>query len=166
MYTSIFQTSLFRCFQISPKMGCAAKKNRVRSAHCNRAAKATSISGHAVLKHNDDCNGRNPFFQFLAHFRKCSNNCLGHLSSGRVTLIASKVWNCMSLSERKPFIAAARRFNYTYRSRSKKVNWVLEKLRKTAAGEECRPQAQWMLMDFLKSWQESVVRDLIDYKQN
>lgn len=147
-------------------MGRAVKNNRVRPAHCNSAAKATSISGHSMLKQNNDCNGRNPFFQFLAYFRKCSNNCLGHLPSDRVTLIAGKVWNYMSLSEKEPFIAAARRFNYTYRSRSRKVNWVLAQLRKSAAGEECRPQAQWMLMNFLKSWQESVVRNLLDLDHN
>lgn len=83
-------------------MGRAVKNNRVRSAHCNSAAKATSISGHSMLKQNNDCNGRNPFFQFLAYFRKCSNNCLGHLPSDRVTLIAGKVWNYMSLSEKEP----------------------------------------------------------------
>ncbi|EDV59479.2 uncharacterized protein Dere_GG10619 [Drosophila erecta] len=128
-------------------MGRDGKKSGVSGGsapHCH-ASKASSISGYSVLKHRDDGNGRNPFFRFLAHFRKCFNNCLGHLPSGRVTLIASKMWNCMSQAEKEPFIAAARRFNYTYRSRSKKVNWVLEKLRESAAGV-CQPQAQWMLI--------------------
>ncbi|XP_039502158.1 uncharacterized protein LOC120458541 [Drosophila santomea] len=148
-------------------MGRAGKKSGVRSQPRCQAAKATSISAYSMLKHKDDGNGRNPFFRFLAHFRKCFSNCLGHLPSGRVTLIASKVWNCMSRTEKEPFIAAARRFNYTYRSRSKKVNWVLEKLRESAAGVS-QPQAQGVLINSIRSWQESVLKDLLvlDYNQN
>jgi len=82
--------------------------------------------------------------------------------------MASRVWNCMSLEEKKTFIAAARRFSYTFRSRSKKVNWVLDKLRESAAGAEYQAQVLWILMNGIKSWQQCVLNGLLDvhYNQN
>lgn len=154
------------CFKILAKMVRSERKCGARSASCGHVSKTTSISGHSIGKHNGI--GRNPFFRFLAHFRKCFRTWLCHLPLGQVTLMASRVWNCMSLEEKKPFIAAARRFSYTFRSRSKKVNWVLDKLRESAAGAEYQAQALWILMNGIKSWQQCVLNGLLDvhYNQN
>ncbi|XP_016957478.1 uncharacterized protein LOC108029609 [Drosophila biarmipes] len=147
-------------------MGRSERKRVVRPASCGHVSKATSISGHSIVKHNDNGNGRNPFFRFLAHFRKCFRAWLYHLPLGQVTLMASRVWNCMSPEEKKPFIAAARRFNYTFRSRSKQVNWVLGKLRESAAGAECQTKALWILMRGIKSWEQCVLNGFLDVHNN
>ncbi|XP_017001106.2 uncharacterized protein [Drosophila takahashii] len=138
-------------------MGRSEKKSVEMSASFCHISKATSISRHSIVNGN----GRNPFFWFLAHFRKSFKVWLRHLPLGQVTLMASWLWGSMSPSEKKPFVTAARRFTYTYRSRSKKVNWVLAKLRESATGAECQTQTPWILMNGIKSWQQCVLNDVI-----
>ncbi|KAI8035788.1 hypothetical protein M5D96_011539 [Drosophila gunungcola] len=115
------------------------------------------------IKDNNGCTGRNPFIRFLAHFRKCYKDNLCHLTPGQVTLMAGRVWKCTTSAEKEPFIAAARMFSYTFRSRSKKVNWVLGKLRESAAEPEHQGRAQWMLINGIKSWEQGVLNDLLHH---
>ncbi|XP_017126397.1 uncharacterized protein LOC108145461 [Drosophila elegans] len=147
-------------------MGRSEKKCTRKTASGCHVSKATSISGHSFptrMKHNNDYTGRNPFIRFLAHFRKCYNENLCHLTPGQVTLMASRVWQCMTSAEREPFIAAARMFSYTFRSRSKKVNWVLRKLRESAAEPEHQGRAQWMMIYGIKFWEQGVLNDLLHH---
>ncbi|KAH8304555.1 hypothetical protein KR059_012266, partial [Drosophila kikkawai] len=101
--------------------------------------------------------GRNPFFQYLAFYRKRNRKRLGHLPSCKVALLAGRRWTRMSPDQREPFISAANSFSYTYRPRSKKVNWVLGNLQEYLAGGECQAAALWKLMRSLKSWQQHCV---------
>ncbi|KAH8285662.1 hypothetical protein KR054_011968, partial [Drosophila jambulina] len=104
--------------------------------------------------------GRNPFFHYLAHFRKCNRDRLGHLPMCRVALLASRRWKRLTPDEREPFLFAASCGSYTYRPRSKKVNWLLENLKEYVGGGECQAQALWKLMRSLKAWQQHcVLRD-------
>ncbi|XP_017066124.1 uncharacterized protein LOC108104514 [Drosophila eugracilis] len=139
------------------KMNCSK-----RSRPFCHVSKATSISGHSIRMLRNGGNGRNPFFRFLAHFRKCLIDLVCHLPSDEVTQMASKIWNSMSPAEKKPFVAAARNYSYTFRSRSKKVNWLLQKLREFAAAEECQAQSLWLLMNGINYWQNCVLDDLLN----
>ncbi|XP_016986355.2 uncharacterized protein LOC108049623 [Drosophila rhopaloa] len=148
-------------------MGRAEKMCTGKTACCCLVSKATSISKHSIksgdrFAFRGDGTGRNPFFRFLAHFRKCYKDRLCHLPPGQVTLMGSRVWKCMTLAEKEPFIAAARMFSYTFRSRSKKVNWLLAKLRESAVELECQGTAQWMLINGIKTWEQCVLNDLLD----
>ncbi|KAH8237077.1 hypothetical protein KR038_003879 [Drosophila bunnanda] len=106
--------------------------------------------------------GRNPFFHYLAYFRKCNKAGLCNVSSNKVALLAGRQWTSMSPEEREPFINAAKTSNYTYRPRNKKVNFLLGSLQEYVEGGECQAQALWNLMRGMKTWQQySVLNDSI-----
>lgn len=137
-----------RCGTKTSRKATTGGQKSKRSMKCRKACARTKPKG----------TGRNPFFRFLAHFRKCNRDRLCHLPSRQVALMAGRQWTRMSPTKKQPFIRAARSSNYTYRPRSRKVNWLLAKLR-GAMARECQAQALWMLMSGMKSWQECLLNE-------
>ncbi|KAH8253131.1 hypothetical protein KR032_003663 [Drosophila birchii] len=140
-------------------MDSCAKKSSRKSSSCGHQSR-TSIKakeiGYCVSKNRA---GRNPFFHYLAHFRKCNKKRLCHLPARTVTLLAGRQWSHMSPEEREPFISAAKSSSYTYRSRNKKINWMVGNLQEYADGSEYQDLALWNLMSSMKSWQRHCLQN-------
>ncbi|KAH8389855.1 high mobility group B protein 5 [Drosophila serrata] len=140
---------------------CGKKSSRKSTSYGRKSRKAIKPKAISYCSPKNSA-GRNPFFHYLAYFRKRNKVKLCHLSSCKVALLAGRQWTNMSPEEREPFICAARSSSYTYRPRRKKVNYLLGNLQEYVAGGECQAQALWNLMRGMKSWQQhSVLNDRI-----
>ncbi|KAH8277609.1 hypothetical protein KR018_001959, partial [Drosophila ironensis] len=105
---------------------------------------------------------RNPFFQFLAHFRACNREELGNLPASFVSVMGSMIWNEMTSTQKAPYLKAARKADYTFMSRCAKANWVLRNLREYMAARQCHANTLWTMMNVVRSWTESVMIHLDD----
>ncbi|KRF79747.1 uncharacterized protein Dvir_GJ21829 [Drosophila virilis] len=102
------------------------------------------------------CNGK-PFLIFVTHFRKNQKVRDYHLSDSQCLRIAGKVWNRMSVAEKQPYVNESRNFNYVFKSRNKKVNWVIKKLRQVVADGQLHLRRLWELAAKMAAWNRCVM---------
>ncbi|XP_030556779.1 uncharacterized protein LOC115759825 [Drosophila novamexicana] len=102
------------------------------------------------------CNGK-PFLIFVTHFRKNQKVRDYYLSDSQCLRIASKVWNRMSAAEKQPYVNESRNFNYVFKSRNKKVNWVIRKLRQVVADGQLHLRRLWELAAKMSAWNRRVM---------
>ncbi|XP_017106193.2 uncharacterized protein [Drosophila bipectinata] len=108
--------------------------------------------------------GRNPFFRFLTHFRRCNREWLRGLPSNEVSVMAGTVWRCMSPAEKEPYVIAARKSSYVYWTRSQRINWVLKRLRDVCAKGLNQSQSSWVVLKAIMSWRQCVLQDLFNFE--
>lgn len=129
-----------------------------------RICKEKSSKSNQALKRckrlNSECKGRtthfcrNPFMVFLEHFRK-SRKC--SLSAYKRAEIAGKMWKHMDNIAREPYINFARTYQYSYKPRRKKVNYVVNKIRQLAASDKLDLHSLWRLCARMGSWNDCIM---------
>ncbi|XP_030387694.1 HMG1/2-like protein [Scaptodrosophila lebanonensis] len=141
------------------RCGAVRKKgpscSSTKKATCQRCSKSSSISSFK---------GRNPFILFLHEFRKQqkAKNC--DLSAPELAEMAGRKWRCMSRAERLPYINAASRNNYIYRSRCKQVNWGVDLLREAVGGTNTKLEFLYALSEGIMRMRDSVEEKLLKIK--
>lgn len=76
---------------------------------------------------------RNAFIHFLREFRQTHQ--LSGVPIWHTSMAAAKRWNRMSLHDKFCYIEAAHNSGYVYRARDRRMNRVMNLMRKSLAGE-------------------------------
>lgn len=145
------------------KMGRTKIKCRRRSKPCAAICKATHSQLCDAGEHGCKGGGRNPFFRFLVHFRRCNREWLRGVPATDVSAMAGTVWRSMTPKEKEPYVAAARNSSYMYWSRSHRINWFLKTLRMSCAASSTQSQSNWTLLNAIVSWRQKVIEDLFSF---
>lgn len=129
-----------------------------------RICKEKSSKSSQVMKRckklNTECKGcsphfcRNPFMVFLEHFRK-NRKC--PLSAYRSAAVAGKMWNNMNIIARAPYIKFARTYQYTFKPKRKKVNYVVNKIRHLVETDKLDLHSLWRLCGRMGSWNDCIM---------
>ncbi|EDV35622.1 uncharacterized protein Dana_GF19805 [Drosophila ananassae] len=144
-------------------MGRTKIKCRRRSKPCAAICNATRNQSFRAGEHVYKGGGRNPFFRFLVHFRRCNREWLQGLPATEVSIMAGTLWRCMCPKEKEPYVEAARKSRYMYWARSQRINWFLRTLRDSCRESKTQCQSSWLLLNAIVSWRQFVIQDLFNF---
>ncbi|XP_034476385.1 HMG1/2-like protein [Drosophila innubila] len=103
---------------------------------------------------------RNPFLIFLQQFRNKERTQRYNMSAFESSAVAGHLWQRMTDAEKTPYIRIAHKYNYVFKSRNRKVNWVLRKLRQVLADGKLELHFMMQLASKMASWNERIMSNV------
>lgn len=111
-------------------------------------------------KNQSAIHSRNPFLIFLQQFRNNERTQMYNMSAFESSAVAGHLWQLMTDAERTPYIRIAHKVNYVFKSRNRKVNWVLRKLRLLMKDGKFQLHYMLQLASKMVYWNERIMTNV------
>ncbi|KAL7737878.1 hypothetical protein ACLKA6_006253 [Drosophila palustris] len=89
-----------------------------------------------------------------------------NMSAFESSAVAGHLWQRMTEAEKNLYIRKADKFKYVFKSRNRKVNWVLRKLRQVVADGNLQMHCMCALASKMTAWNERIMSKVCDLDGN